>query len=57
MPINLRQDTNGTYYQWGDHGKKYYFKPHDDFTKQLAFNEALQQGRAMFANSNTKKKK
>jgi len=25
MPIHLRSDTNGVYFQWGDHGAHYYF--------------------------------
>lgn len=45
MPITLGQDLKGYFYQYGTHGKKYYF-----FTergKQIAYTKAKKQGIAI----------
>ena len=43
MPIHTGQDKNGKFYQWGKTGKKYYFKPDDEQSKQRALNKAKKQ--------------
>jgi hypothetical protein len=47
MPIHQGSDTNGSFYQWGQHGKKYYFT--DEQSKITAHNLAMRQARAIFA--------
>ena len=47
MPIHLRKDKKGSYYQWGNHGKKYYF-----FTqhgKIIAYGKSVKQAQAVHA--------
>jgi hypothetical protein len=46
MPIHNRTDSQGHYYQWGDHGHKYYY--HDSHSKQKAYQQALTQARAIY---------
>jgi hypothetical protein len=51
MPVHRRVDKKGPYYQWGNHGKKYYYIPNNTRMRNIAKNKALQQGRAIKANS------
>ncbi len=41
MPVHRGKDSNGVYYRWGKHGKKYRGRD--------AANKAAAQGRAAFA--------
>ena len=48
MPIHQEKDNKGSYYQWGNHGKKYYF-----FTsrgKIIAYGKSVRQAQAAHAN-------
>jgi hypothetical protein len=49
MPIKLKIDENGPYYQWGNQAK-YYFKENDYKTQIEAYNKAARQARAIYAN-------
>jgi hypothetical protein len=53
MPINLRRDYLGNYFQWGNHGAKYYF--HDSKTESKAYDKALRQARAAYSHGYVKK--
>ena len=47
MPINNRHDRFGYYYQWGNHGAKYYY---DSLTsKRRAYKKAVAQAAAAHA--------
>lgn len=47
MPIHERKDKSGKYYQWGERGKKYYFKKEGG--KGKAYDKALKQAKAIYA--------
>jgi hypothetical protein len=49
MPIHEGKDDKGTFYQWGQRGKKYYYKSFSDRSKKIAYNRALRQARAAYA--------
>ena len=49
MPVHQRKDKNGPYFIWGNHGKKYYFDPKSDRSKENARQKAAIQGRAIKA--------
>ena len=49
MPIREKKDSSGHYYQWGNHGGKYYFDPKDNKDKQKALKKAQRQARAIYA--------
>lgn len=49
MPIHLSRDSNGSYYQWGNHGKKYYFNSHCKICKSNARNKAIRQMIAIYS--------
>lgn len=49
MPIHQGEDGGGPYYQWGDHGKKYYYKHGDITGKANAREKAGKQARAAYA--------
>jgi hypothetical protein len=49
MPVKLHHTSEGWYYQWGEHGKKYFFDPDKPEEKTVAQNNAVRQGRAAFA--------
>ena len=49
MPIYRRYDTHGPYYQWGNHGKKYYYINGDRRSRERAYNRSLNQARAVYA--------
>jgi hypothetical protein len=50
MPVAQRHDTQGSYYQWGNHGHKYYFNPNSDQSRSTAKTHATKQGMAAHAN-------
>ncbi len=45
MPVHSGHNSAGTYYQWGSHGKKYYY--HSPLTESAAKKKALAQGKAI----------
>lgn len=49
MPIHNREDAGGPYFQWGEHGKKYYYKHGDAAGKADARDKAGRQARAAYA--------
>lgn len=49
MPIHKGHDTSGKYYQWGDHGKKYYYG-NIHGSEEEARKKAVTQMRAAFHN-------
>ena len=51
MPIYERQDNFGRYYQYGNHGAKYYFIS-SQASQQLAYRKAVRQAQAIHSNQN-----
>lgn len=49
MPIHKSYDSKGYYYQWGNHGKKYYFNKDCSSCKKRAYNKAKKQMIAIYA--------
>jgi hypothetical protein len=49
MPVHRGQDSNGPYYQWGNHGKKYYYTSGNKVSRENAHQKAQIQGRAAYA--------
>ncbi len=49
MPVKMHHTIEGWYFQWGEHGKKYFFDPDDPSSKSRAKSNAERQGRAAFA--------
>lgn len=49
MPIYRRKDSKGTYYQWGNHGKKYYYTPNNIRSREMARKKAVKQAQAAYA--------
>jgi hypothetical protein len=49
MPVEKHHTSEGWYYQWGEHGKKYFFDPDDSQSETLAKKNAGRQGRAAYA--------
>jgi hypothetical protein len=46
MPVKQKKDSIGSYYQYGNHGKKYYYKANDPVSRHTAKNKALMQQKA-----------
>ena len=49
MPVFQRRDSRGTFFQWGDDGKKYYFDPNSLASAARARRKARKQGQAVRA--------
>lgn len=49
MPVHRSVDSNGPYYQWGGHGKKYYYISGNKKSRDIAYNKARIQGMAIHA--------
>lgn len=47
MPVHAGLDRTGPYYQWGQHGKKYYFQLGHLADARRAYHLAETQGRAI----------
>lgn len=47
MPTKRGIDKIGTYYQWGQHGKKYYYKAGDSISRTQAKTKADKQGKVI----------
>lgn len=50
MPIHQGRDRTGSYYRWGNRGKKYYFPPSCLACRSRARAQAGRQAAAAFAN-------
>lgn len=49
MPIFRRHDVNGYYYQFGNHGHKYYYTPNVKRSRELAREKARRQAAAIYS--------
>lgn len=49
MPIHRGKDSNGCYYQWGGHGKRYYYTAGNVSSREAAYKKAETQARAVYA--------
>ncbi len=49
MPIFEGRDRVGMFYQWGNHGKRYYYKNNQP-ARSRAYRLALRQAQAAYAN-------
>lgn len=47
MPIQNKTDNKGNFYQFGDTGKKYYYKSYSKRSNDLAYNKCLKQAKAI----------
>jgi hypothetical protein len=50
MPITRKTDKKGSFYQFGDTGKRYYYKTKDDKSRNSAKKRAMKQGQAIEIN-------
>jgi hypothetical protein len=46
MPVHRSKDGDGPYYQWGESGRKYRYKPGNKSSREEAKKKAEKQGRA-----------
>lgn len=49
MPVHRGKDFNGPYYQWGNHGAKYYYHSGSKLSRDGAKKRAAKQGAAAHA--------
>lgn len=49
MPVHESSDSKGNYFQWGTHGKKYYYDPKEKGSAEEARKFAVKQGQAIRA--------
>lgn len=49
MPVHRGRDSNGPYYQWGDHGKRYYYTANHVRSRENARKLAVKQNQAAHA--------
>ena len=49
MPVRRHNSSRGPYYQWGNHGKRYYYIAGDKRSRAIAKQKAMAQGRAAHA--------
>ena len=49
MPVHRGRDSQGSYYQWGSRGAKYYYEPGNVQCRANAYRRALRQGQAAYA--------
>ena len=50
MPVHRGRDSRGPYYQWGEHGTKYYYEAGSGASRQRAKKHAIAQGAAVERN-------
>lgn len=50
MPIYNKHDSKGHYYQWGNHGHKYYYHAGNNIQRLQAHERAKIQAAAAYAN-------
>lgn len=49
MPIHTGKDSRGSYYQWGNHGKKYYYIVGNKMSRDTAKMKARRQATAVYS--------
>lgn len=49
MPVHRGQDSIGAYFQWGQHGKRYYYIAGNARSRQIARNKATKQAIAIYS--------
>ena len=49
MPIHTGQDSNGSFYQWGKTGKKYYYQSGNEESRKKALSKAKKQQTAIYS--------
>ena len=49
MPVHRGKDNKGSYYQWGGHGKKYYYIAGNKASRERALMKSQAQARAIYA--------
>ena len=49
MPVHRGTDSVGAFYQWGLHGKRYYYRTSNYISRRKAMEKAARQGRAAHA--------
>lgn len=54
MPVHRGWDKSGCYYQWGNHGRKYYYTAGDAVSRNDAQARAERQGRAAHAHASNR---
>lgn len=55
MPVRLKHNEKGYYYQYGNHGTKYYFVTNRG--RIIALNKAIKQAKAIHASKSAQAKK
>jgi len=50
MPVQRGRDNQGSFYRWGEHGKKYYYTTNNDTSRKYAAERARKQGIAIKIN-------
>lgn len=50
MPIKQYEKDGKYYFQWGNHGKQYFFNPNSKRSQTIALNKCKQQMKAIFSN-------
>ena len=56
MPIHRGRDRNGSYYQYGNHGKRYYYKSNNQEARKNAKQKAIRQAIAIYSSGYREKK-
>ena len=49
MPVKSGRDKNGSFYRWGESGKKYYYTPGNKQSVSAAKRKAQKQASAIYA--------
>ncbi len=49
MPIKIKKDNTGLYYQYGTTGHKYYFNPNSEISMDKAYHKCMKQVAAIYA--------
>lgn len=49
MPVHRGKDSQGVYWQWGSHGKKYRYIPNNKRSSEIARLKAKRQGLAVYS--------
>lgn len=52
MPIQQRSDAQGSFYRWGNSGKKYYYIVNNKRSRDIAKQKAKRQGMAIIISRN-----
>lgn len=49
MPVHNGKDSKGSYYKYGDSGKKYYYTPNDKQSRDKSKEKARKQEQAIYS--------